>query len=38
MGKKAGQERYAIVSGAGTAQQAIEIRQVVGINGADAPS
>jgi hypothetical protein len=33
MGKKAEHERYAIVSGAGTAQQAIEIRQVVDVNG-----
>jgi hypothetical protein len=33
MGKKAGQERYAIVSGAGTARQAIEIDQVVNVEG-----
>ncbi len=33
MGKKAGQERYAIVSGAGTARQAIEIHQVVNVKG-----
>jgi hypothetical protein len=33
MGKKAEHERYAIVSGVGTAQQAIEIRQVVDVNG-----